>query len=466
MVLSTNSWQNGAGARFKESIMKTSIHGSAINRLCWGFFLTAFTFFYIYQPRPLIRPTWQSLALISYVWIAARHGYAFIRLLRKSRFRWFLSLLAGAMLYAVAAKYFAGEGIFTSRDRYLLEFLVFGVPCAVAVALELAKTFRSDWAAINLLIVVALLQAFFCLLAFYSPAFRERIMLPEYYALEYNVLTTDILQHRIFGYSTGLLFAVPVLQAYVACLVLVQVLLRNWYHMFWVPILLFSGIINARFSAIIFIAGLSMVSLGLFFWSHRVRIFIRGFILTAVCLGAVLHYFLPTIENATKDDSPTLAWLNDGMNEASAFMQGNSDFNVLLNEMIVFPQGEKLIYGTGHLVFGSESEQAFTSDNGFINDLWFGGLFMMALLYAAFIVILWPDRTWPPEFRVIQWMTIGLLALANMKGMILYASPFIGTLMLIVFYNLCKYNSESDGSNGPQSAVEQDESHNIMAPEY
>src|SRR5665648_1022580 len=127
----------------------------------------------------------------------------------------------------------------------------------------------------------------------------------------------------------------------------------------------------------------------------------------------------------------TYNWVINGLGEIGYFLTGNSIgyFDVLINKMIIFPEGFGLLFGKGVSLFGIEKG---SSDVGFINSLWIGGLLLTVLVYGGLLTFyVYPIKYKDTIIKCISLTIVLAFLVANIKGSTISVNEFANLSILI-----------------------------------
>ncbi len=192
---------------------------------------------------------------------------------------------------------------------------------------------------------------------------------------------------RMYGFSNGLMFEMPVIQSVLAIFALYYSSQKGKRYILLSGILFFSAVINARVSFIILLIGiLTIVVLSKQKYSKKIGIIIC----TLIMLIAFQTVLMPYI----KDNSPlTYKWITEGMEDISNFFHGDiSDgyFSYLSNKnKYQLPKSTLgLFFGKGILVLGGNNTYNVSSDIGFVNDVWLGGITYVLIEYISYFILI------------------------------------------------------------------------------
>src|SRR5699024_10427956 len=147
----------------------------------------------------------------------------------------------------------------------------------------------------------------------------------------------------------------------------------------------FAAIINARTSLIIFMIGI--LSFLLF---QNKKYWTRILLFMTISLLVVLPVLNGPIVLNTSNQ--TFVWVINGFNEIVNFISGNSvdsGYFAYITERNVYelPKGLGLLFGTGNRTMGGANYLGVSSDVGYINDIWLGGILFSLIIYGLFVFI-------------------------------------------------------------------------------
>lgn len=277
---------------------------------------------------------------------------------------------------------------------------------------------------LKLFIIIAVIQAAISIIALLSPGIHTFLM-NRFAAYGYGNVYMRISAFRMYGFAGGLTFATPVFQSIIAVIVLYQAVVykKAWNYVLFI-LLFLSAVINARTSIIVVIIGFAcLICFSKVSIKKKTLILVAEFLILLVIFGIGMPYI--------EQISPaTYKWISEGIEEILAFVHGNRNqgYFSYINESTQYPLPDsllKMIFGTGHDVFGAVSQKKFgiSSDIGYVNDLWKGGIVYMSFLYMLIISI----------FNYLRKNGDEIICFLSFFMMILY--PFI--MIKGAIFNMC-----------------------------
>ena len=188
----------------------------------------------------------------------------------------------------------------------------------------------------------------------------------------------------------------------------------------YIPFLIFIILVNGRTGIAVMLIGTVVAFCYMFVNKVRVVKLIKYTIILSIvaCFSIMsLKVISPT----------TYEWLNDGIQEiVKLFTTGEKEgnFKVLIDNMWFLPQGIGMIFGEGHGVYAGEGKifGVRSSDIGYVNDLFMGGLVYVGILYGSYIKFLLSKTISRSKTEIskinksISLSFIAMLVAANYKG--------------------------------------------------
>jgi hypothetical protein len=275
---------------------------------------------------------------------------------------------------------------------------------------------------------------------FFNPEIKNFILNNYYQSYLINDTMTFWSQYRLNGISQGLMFAMPVVQGFMAVIAFLLYIKRNVIYVLYIPFLLFSAMINARTGLLVFFVGVLIIFILNFKWSKYKMFFkIILFILILVTLASPLMIFISSQSNYVAD------WIIESVNETILFLQGdNTGYYDAAGSMFFLPEINELFVGTGQ-TFLEKKYINSGSDIGYVNDLFLGGIIFVILYYSSFITLLISGRirgNW--MHQTIIFLMVITMFMVNIKGFAFHQNDFVNLFILIsVVLLYYKINNET-----------------------
>ncbi len=408
-------------------------------------------FLFIYTPPIFSFNVLHLIAFFSYMVFLLNKKYRktfiiFIKIKKVSLF----------LLYILFSVFLLGTIILLTTQKFIYLYNIVIIflellPISVLIAIFLKKNNYKTNDVLHLIISAGMLQALLSILTFVSPNFKS-IIIDTFYG-SYNDLSTMAywVQYRVFGLSNGMMFAMPVTQGFLASLAFVAGLKISVKYYWYIPFLLFSAVINGRIGIVIFLINIIIV---LFLNISKWKL---SDVSKVVMIGIILALFIPQfLLSIESKSSTTFQWIVDGYNETINFFKGESTgYYGALNNMIFFPDSVTLVFGSGQDFF-NQRFQSYSTDVGYINDLFLGGVFYVIMFYISILYYFFVKKkrgTW--YYKFLPYMMIITMLVTNIKGYAFRQNEFLNLFFLIatilILYNKFDYvanGREEGGQNG------------------
>jgi len=286
---------------------------------------------------------------------------------------------------------------------------------------------------VNNLLYVGTIQGVLSVIAFFNSNFQtwfiEKMISYGYSDTRFSQLSA----FRWYGVSSKLGYTMPATQAFLCVLTIYLAINYSKKYLLISPILLFSAIINARISVVIFLIGILLIMIELF-RKKQMRIF-RNFLLVffiIIIIGIVGLNLLSTFNYNTYE------WFTSGItglfgnNDTAVYGIGN--YFTDLNNYSLPNSSIQFFFGTGNYANGS-NQLKFSSDIGYINDIWLGGIIYLILITGLFIYMSYKLRAYKQKdvfFLFISNFFILSFLVLNIKGYVFSINEF--STLFFVFY--------------------------------
>ena len=394
-----------------------------------GFFTTIGLFCVLFQPPILSFNVMHIVGLLSifYLFISrfAIKGF----LLAKRLFIYFFFLLLYLFVFVFVVN---KESV--SNVSFPIFYIIDVIPFSIVVVQKFSKNKNLAYRHFfEVVVLCGLLQAACSIIAFIFPPIQE-FFISRLVAYGYSTDFDRFSSYRLFGFSTGLTFIMPVVQTVISIIAIAYAtIFRKKRYMIYSFALLFSAFINARVSIIIFAVGFL-----LFVCFSKVKIFKKiSTVFISLALGlAFVYIVLPFIERISPD---TYRWFLYGTEEIQRFVSNEIDggyFAYVLNpERYVLPSSFLgLIFGSGHNIMGGFERYGVYSDVGFINDIWLGGVAYVVVLYGFIFYLLFAifKKTHNSLVKFVALFLLFCYPILNFKG-IIFSMNGLTNLLIIIF---------------------------------
>lgn len=316
-------------------------------------------------------------------------------------------------------------------------------PTGMVLCRYFFKNYYSIERVLSFFINVGTIQGLIAVIAFVFPNI-QRFFLDQ--LLQYGVgdVVNKIGSFRMYGYSLNLTFATPALQAFLAVLAFYLIIsLNKRIYIFHLIILIMSGVLNARTSFVIFIVGMFFFIL---IGAGSKKMFIRNVFLFGLVIPVIGFLLLDVIQNSEQ----TSRWIGDGINEILSFFKGQrvGYFTYFDNATkFVLPKNHNVIFGKGVRIMFSNPFMV-SSDIGYINDIWLGGILYAVSTYIFYIYFLIKGlhKRKGNLYKFLFWFSLVTLFILNIKGYIFSLNDITTCIWFILCFSLlCKENKNNEG---------------------
>ena len=310
------------------------------------------------------------------------------------------------------------------------------IPGALCISIHARKNGKDINYILQLVLWAALIQSVFSMMAFID--FDYKLQLLEKLDADGTMAMSQYeneIYYRLFGYSGGLTFDMPVVQAMIVAIAAYLSINKSSKYLLFVPTIIFSAFINARTSIVVMAVSIIILlwKESKFFKKHYWRLFISSFfIFISLVVGS---------SYLEEMSSGTYGWVMTGVEQLIGFMLENETKTgyfsyVADSDRWVIPKGLFLLIGTGERIMGGSSFGVY-SDIGYINDLWFGGILYTLILYTLvliFFIKLLKKSRYLENGKFVNFFCLSyliLLPILNFKTYIISLGGF-STLLIII----------------------------------
>jgi len=305
------------------------------------------------------------------------------------------------------------------------------IPFGLSVAIYSRKRELTNKDFFTMVMFVGEVQAFCSVLAIFVPGI-QRFFVDR--LIDYGYM--DIYQYlsgfRLYGFAANMTFSMPILQSILLLIALnLSINGSPWYILSGIT-LAFSAVINARVSLIVTLIGSALLLI-----SSKLTVKKKFKLLVIIILSSyiVVTLFIPILINRFSD---TFKWVFSGALEINLFLRGQTNQGyfsyITRKDNYPMPKGiGPMLFGKGHITMGMSSMYGVSSDIGYINDLWFGGIFYIAILYLFFMSIIW--RLYRSKDHTASLLGLCLLfiyPITNIKG-IMFSMNSVSNLVILSY---------------------------------
>ncbi len=403
-------------------------------------------FFLVYYPPVLGFHSLRILAFISVVYlflnIRKLHTLFNTRRILNTYLVWI-----GILVWMAAVVILNGQA-FGSLNAFVY-WLIAVIPASLMIGAEIRKSGGELDTLIDLVLNAGMLQGILAVASFFLPFvkqyFLNRLSAAEVLDLEYYGYYVDM---RLYGYSNGLTYAMPVIQAILAMVAIYLAINKSLKYLIYVPFLMFSAIINGR-TPIIIVAICALVLL-----FQRLTINPRKAIRIFLLLAGVIVVVVFGLVILNKYAYYTFLWIQDGAKQITGFFKGDFSegyFSYLMDPAKwILPGGFSVLFGTGARIMG-ENPTGVVSDIGYVNDIWLGGLLYCVVAYCLVCSYIHKFRKHPAtdtsQQMLVKYLSRCLLLCAvflNLKGYVINLNCVANFFVLIAVFRLITKSQDPD----------------------
>ncbi len=400
--------------------------------------LIALVFFLLYYPPVFMVNSLHIIGCLSWIYILCRKQSIIDNLNIQKIIKLYLFLiLVTIYIFIIAMLNGNSYEILATFLYWMIDIIP---ACIVVTDMSLHRKY-TEMDVLVLLLIVGSLQGLLSLIAFCYPEFKF-LFVQQMIKYGYEETTLQLAEFRMYGVSSNLTFATPIAQSMLAMIALHLSIRRNLAFIIFVPLLLFSAIINARTSMIVILIGSLMVFLSIIKFDYK--FVFRSIVIVSVSTIIVI-YLLNIIEH---NSTETYEWMEIGIDEIKQFTQGNITgyFTYLSDkDKYLLPSGVGLLFGEGSFLLGSK-KYLLVSDIGWINDIWRGGIFCSIMIYLFFSNMLLQIYRHKGQYadlnKYISLLIFLILIVTNFKGPIFTSNEVITLLFIVYIFTIIRRPEE------------------------
>lgn len=392
-------------------------------------FLIVYLFFFIYIPPILQINIMHLITIFSLVVIAIKYQNLLFYVIKQSKLRIIFIVFLIAFFYLLIVIWLtSGQFIYL----YNYSMILIEIPiCSLFVLLYAIEKKYDFLFLLRMILITGLIQAVISMATFFYTPLQIAIIklfiengIGEVFETFYST--------RSFGFSSFMTSTEPITQAVLANIAFILGIYKNKKYLLFIPFLFFSAMINSRTS--IFVFGLGVVIILFMFFAKLNLKKVFGIIVLLIAAPLLFDLLFSIVQSYSV---LTYNWIMTGINEVKSFLNGNNIgyFKILLT-FITIPEGFVLFFGKGVSLFGLS---VGSSDVGFINSLWLGGLLLTLWVYGGLSYFyLYSLKQKDPVMRSISLIIMISFIVANIKGSTIFLNEFANSSILItsmmIFY--------------------------------
>lgn len=347
-----------------------------------------------------------------------------------------LLLIVGISL---AALYFAiraslGDYDFRAMQNLFIIVQIFHI----IIAIDFMKYIGFDkYDMIKVLLNLALLQGIITIIMIIFPSLKNIALSLYYLNREENIFISRM---RIYGISGDYTFFTPIYHGLLASIAFFFSIFKDRKYLVYLPFILIVILLNGRFGLLIF--GLSPIAVVLhFIFKGKISFkMLRISILTIVIL-ILGTLSLSIISPYTYD------WIVGGIEDTInliIYNEKTGNYAALAGYHLSIPEGWGIIFGEGFRLFGGQGHNMGynSSDIGYVNDMFMGGIIYLSILYGSILRFLlrkpvinhFTSKTDYNLHRLISKFLVVALLVSNYKGEVMRGGI---VLLVAIFIKMC-----------------------------
>jgi hypothetical protein len=401
------------------------------------FFISILLFMYLYDPSFNFFPISSGiivtfLAFFYFIFIKKFRSMIFEILKNKYIILSFVSLLF-LNIYYVLLTLFSGYNHLNFRFIIMLLRYSIELPLLSFFFLYIINNYNHSKLNLNqkifkFFITVGVSQFFFVFNMFFFTDFRNFVFTKLLFLREGHdkILSMGDFSLRGFGISKDYLFSTPLAQGFISILSLMHAIRKNYYFFLIFFLIFLSSIVNARVAILnLFFFTISLILVDktklLNIKNRSSKVFITGLFVLFLIVFYAFQYL-------TGD---TFIWIIEGFTNV---FEANNSVNVLFNNHIHFPKkAVDIFFGKGLIVF-SNPNISFSSDIGYIINIYFGGLISLFLFFVMPISLYIGSKKLLDKNQKILFISLFLILIfSHLKGNIFNFNSFTKVFFIIYF---------------------------------
>ena len=402
------------------------------------FLMIIYLYLYLYFP-PLI-PGIHTLHIIGMIswFIILLNPKSTSYIFKLSRMKSIVLQLILIIMYVFIISAYAYQNIAYNMYNYLI-YLIDIIPCCLVIGILLKKYNLNLNTFYNILLLVGNIQGIFAMISFLNPNI-QKFFIENMIKFGFGENIISLSSKRMYGFGFNFTFTMPILQGVLSILALYLSVRVSLKYIFFVPLLVFSGIINARIIIIVLLIGISLIILDFYKLNIIKMIKVLIILIISFILGSI---FINIIKINLES---TYIWIMDGWNEIVALIKGEEiGYFTYINSSNKWkiPNGISLLFGKGLDIM--KGFDGISSDIGYINDIWFGGIFFSIMIYYLFIRILLKiyksNNNQNINKKFLSIFLLIIFFVSNIKGPIVRVSEF--TCLILLLYTVRNIDNET-----------------------
>lgn len=389
-------------------------------------------FLFLYMPPifsfNILNPI--SLIAVIYLVVNYRQVFRFMRQYLKLKVVFLLMLV---FLYTLAIFIFRNDDLAFIYSSIVLPLEVAVI--SIYIAFFFKKNGYSKRDLVYSLIRVGIVQAVIALAMFIFRDFQN-LFIELCIERGFDSSAIEIFRdYRFFGFSSELTFTMPIIQIFIAYLMIFYLKTKAAYEKIikavLVVLVLFSAVMNARISIIIIAIIYICYYISIFLSRKKNKSTFRflNILTVSIVFAVVLLFVINDFFNIKHLD-----WVLTSIREMLMIFGiqiGQVDkvntFSMLFGS-VQFPTGLDLVFGSGIDIFNNDG---YRTDIGYLVNIWYGGILYCGLLFFCLINFL--RQYLNDKDKLVITVFIISIFICNVKGNIFNVNSMINFMAMYVF---------------------------------
>lgn len=283
---------------------------------------------------------------------------------------------------SLSALYFAVRASLGSYDMRIFQnsFIIIQI-LHIIIAIDFMKYFGFDKDdMIRVLLNLALFQGIITIIMLMFPSTKNIALTLYYLNRDENIFISRM---RIYGISGDYTFFTPIYHGILASVAFFYSIFKDRKYLIYLPFILIAILLNGRFGILVF--GLAPIAVALHF-------ILKGKISFKMMRISVLAIVIITLGTLSlRIVSPyTYNWIVGGIEDTINLIiydEQAGNYEALLGTHLSIPKGSGIIFGKGFRLFGGGGRHMGynSSDIGYVNDIFMGGIIYISILYGTIL---------------------------------------------------------------------------------
>lgn len=403
-------------------------------------YIVLYLFIMVFAP-PFLPKTNLILSLYSILMILVKYRHIYQQVLLPSgQKRWMASIFF-LLAYAVVMIFINGIffndmvqiGHYTSLFNRFMVLAATLVPCSTYCICYMKSNHFVAEDFIRFIVYAALVEVVFVFFSFVSGDFHNFLLI---FLRKFGDSTlyknTWYITIRSYGFAGTLVDTFGFGMGILAGITLIYGIFHKKIYAFFSLIIAAAGTINSRTAIVIYIISIILIlSYGVLKGKGKLLLCsLIGFSIMFI-LAKLILLFLKNINYAT------YIWVQNAWHEIRLLLESGEStgtFRILFSDAFwQIPGLFQFLFGSGHSLYGAEGYRH--SDVGYINDLWFVGIFGLVFLYGNLFILIRRCCTFISDVSIKLYCAYFVLSFLvfNVKACAIGYNPGMAVMLSVIF---------------------------------